>query len=225
MITACIFHSQRIRKWVLSPYNLLIYSTAIAVEGTRYRMAANSNQLRLSLSYIQIPLLLNPSINPPACMPTHFPNISSPPRTFSPSSNLLVKNSSVSMNPFDLSCVMNNSALAYRVASAARLVYQDEVTVVLPARKRSSSDRRASSRIEVGRWRAVERRARASCQRWIMGLLACSLWSARVAILAVMFICGWREEACLARARRWVTRWYLTIEKAPVGKRLVEMSR
>ena len=167
---------------------------------------ANCSRLHLH-SYIQTPLLLNPSTNPPTCMPTHFPTISSPPRIFSPSSNLLVKKSSVSTNPFDLSCVMNSSALAYIAASAARLVYQAEVTVVLPARKRSSSDRRASSRREVGRWRAVERRARASCQRCAMGLLACNLRSARLLILEVMSVCGWREEACVARARRCVTRW------------------
>lgn len=168
---------------------------------------ANSADCVFPAPYIQIPLLLNPSISPPVCMLTHFPTISSPPRTFSPSSNLLVKNSSVSMNPFDLSSVMNSSALAYIAASAARLVYQAEVTVVLPARKRSSSDRRASSRRELGRWRAVERRARASCQRCMMDSLACNLWSARVLMLVVMSVWGWGEGACLARARRWVTRW------------------
>ena len=168
---------------------------------------ANSNGLSPSHSYIQTPLLRNPSTNPPACMPTHFPAISSLPRTFSPSSNLLVKKSSVSANSFDLSCVMNSSALAYIAASAARLVYQAEVTVVLPARKRISSDRRASSRREAGRWRTVERMARASCQRCMMSLLACNLWSARLLILAVIWVCGWRDEVCLARARRWVTRW------------------
>ena len=111
--------------------------------------------------YIQTPLLLSPFTTPPACMPTHAPT---PPSVFFnliPSSNRLVKNPSVSTKSLEVSVVMNKSALAYIAARAARLVYQAEVTVVLPARKSSSSERKASSRIDVGRWIGVERRASA----------------------------------------------------------------
>ena len=118
-----------------------------------------------SLSHILTPLLLNPSTNAPACMPAQT---AAPPMklmTFSPSSSRRAKNSSVPIKFLDVSVVMNSSALAYIVARPARLVYQDEVTSVLPARYKISSERRASSRRAVGRCVGVANKANASCHR------------------------------------------------------------
>lgn len=145
--------------------------------------SSHPNLAQRSFRHIHTPLLLNPSIKPPACIPAQDPRPPITPRIFSPSCSRLVRNSPVSTKSFDVSVVINNSALAYIAARAARLVYQAEVTVVLPARNSISSERRASSLIEVGRWRGVERRARASCHRCIIGLLACNRRRARFLML------------------------------------------
>ena len=74
---------------------------------------------------------------------------------------------------------------------------------MLPARNRNSSERRASSRREVGRWVGVVNKAKASCHLWIIGLLACSLRSARVLMFSEILLgVPLVDGASLARARR-----------------------
>jgi hypothetical protein len=54
----------------------------------------------------------------------------------------------------DLSVVMNSSVAAYIVDKEARFVYHDVSTETSPAKNQISSDRRASSWIELLGWEA-----------------------------------------------------------------------
>ena len=74
---------------------------------------------------------------------------------------------------------------------------------MLPARNKISSESRASSRREVGRWVGVASNANASCHRWMMALLACKRRSMMVLMLVgiVMGSCV-AGVTSFAKARR-----------------------
>ena len=72
----------------------------------------NRNPIPTS-NHILTPLLRNPSTTPKPNLPTHLPTPPTTSLTPSPSSNLLLRNPSVSTNPSLVSVVIYNSALAY----------------------------------------------------------------------------------------------------------------